>query len=125
MARYREYTVALGVVYTAVVCADIIWEGENLATGMIDAEFKKHKEIEEPDFRFLSEHQGFADDEYEYKIQYSLIVRLESTSYERAKEDAVQFIDNLEMPDGITLDSYEEYDVTIARERAFLQRVAL
>ena len=127
MARYREYTVAMSAVYTVVVCAEDMWSAEDLATDMLDAELKKNR-IEEPDYFIVDEHQHHFcknDDEYEIKIKANMVVPIESTNYEQARQDAVQYIeDTIKMPEEISLETTEDYDVTIAREKAFLQRSA-
>ena len=127
MAKYREYTVAMSAVYTVMVCAEDMWSAEDLAFDMLGNELKKWK-VEEPDFFVVDEHKhNFCknDDEYEIKIKVNMVIPVESTSYERAKEDAVQYIeDTVKMPDEITFESYEDYDVTLASERAFLQKYA-
>lgn len=122
MAKYREYTVAMSAVYTAMVCAEDMWSAGDLAVDMLETELKKHR-IEEPDFFIADEHKHFFSDDYEIKIKVNMVVPIESTSYEQARQDAVQYIeDTITIPDEITLQTTEDYDVTIASEKAFLQR---
>lgn len=120
---YRDYTVAMTATYSVVVCAEDIFGAECLAMDMLDEEIKKW-EIEEPDYFIVEEHRlPFCDDEYSIKIKANIVVPVESTSYEEAWWDAVQYIeDTVKMPEHIELIGTEQIDMALAEEKAYLQR---
>ena len=117
----REYTVALSAEYTAVVCAETMWQGEDLAIDMVEDTLKKH-DIEEIDTNILGGHAHRKGDEYEIKMKINLVIPVEGISFRDAWDCAVEHIENIKMPEGVELERTDQIDMVLAEEKAYLMR---
>ena len=118
----REYTVALSAQYSASVKSESMWEAEDAAYDPIEATLKQN-DVEDIDIHIIDEHKShFVADEYKLKLKVNMVIPVESTDYTDAWNCAVEFVENITMPEGITLDSTAQIDMTLAEEKAYLRR---
>ena len=120
----REYTVALSAEYTVVVCAETIWEGEDLAMDLVENALKQ-ADIEEVDTHITEEHKlFFVDDEFEYKLKVNMVIPVFAMDYTDAWNCAVNHVESITMPDGVELECTEEIDMTLAEDSGFLRKTS-
>jgi len=118
----REYTVAMSAEYTAMVCAETMWQGEDLAIDMVEEVLKQH-DIEEIDTHIVDEHKSYwVADEYEFRLKVNMVIPVEAISFRDAWDCAVEHIESIEMPDGVELERTDQIDMVLAEEKAYLMR---
>lgn len=119
----QGYTVALSAEYTAMVCAETMWEAEDCAYDPIEATLKQN-DVEDIDIHIIEEHRSYwVGDEYELKLKVNMVIPVEAESYQDAWDCAVEFVENITMPEGIELESTAQIDMTLAEEKAYLRKV--
>ena len=120
----REYTVALSAEYTVCVCAETIWEGEELAFDLVENALKQ-ADIEEVDTHIKEEHASrWVGDEYEYRLKINMVIPVFAMDYTDAWNCAVNHVESITLPDGVELECTEEIDMTLAEDSGFLRKTS-
>ena len=120
----KEYTVALSAIYTAVVDAETMWEAEEFAGDQVENRLKEN-DVEEIDTYIIDERASrWVADEYEIKMKINMVIPVMAFSFRDAWDEAVKHIENIEMPDGVDLESTAEIDMSLSEDRYLLVKTS-
>lgn len=120
----RDYVVALNAEYNVSVHDDgqMVWEAEDKAYDIIEAELKKH-DIEEYDIYTEMEMNSLFGG-YIVKVKVNLVVPAVASSYDEALSEAESYVDGIEMPEGVYGISIGTWDSALKEDKDLLYKGA-
>ena len=118
--KVRDYTVSACAEYN-VYCPDAedIFDAEETAIDMIERELIL-RDVDECDSHIIEENPSLVG--YSIRVKVNMVVPVVAGDYEEALRLAEGFLDDMNLPEGISLISVGAWDSALAEEKAYLLR---
>lgn len=120
LVKVKDYTVSACAEYN-VYCPDAedVFDAEEKAIDMVEKELVL-RDVDECDSYIIDEHPSLVG--YSMRVKVNMVVPVVAGDYEEALRLAEGFLDDMNLPEGISLISVGAWDSALAEEKAYLLR---